>query len=222
MAKISDTGDAPAPGGRALARAASELRERDLAERDDTALVAYLSKWQRKLGRLQRRYPERWCVPGLSDEEVRDRLTLQLFEAVRAPDGAARRLQQPGKEWGLLVLRQALTELRRSFRLRVTVGEVEQVPNYRHVLDQEEQWFEDEAERVRVLARRRAESQLSQPQRRWLAALELSARAGGFFETSDEPNLSAASRLLGKNRSSAQRAYHELQARFGRELERLK
>jgi hypothetical protein len=39
--------------------------------------------------------------------------------------------------------------------------------------------------------------------------------------SSDAPNLSAASRLLGKNRSSAQRAFRELQARFDRERRRL-
>jgi hypothetical protein len=50
--------------------------------------------------------------------------------------------------------------------------------------------------------------------------LKLSARSGGFFESSAEPNLSAASRVLGKNRSSAQRAYRELQTRFTAELSR--
>jgi hypothetical protein len=74
----------------------------------------------------------------------------------------------------------------------------------------------------RALAQQRAEQALSRPQRQWLSALKLSARAGGFFESSAEPNLSAASRVLGRNRSSAQRAYGELQTRFGRELQRLK
>jgi hypothetical protein len=221
MAMTSNSRKTPAAGARAVARSAHDERERDLAEKDDAALVRYLSQWQRKLARLQRRYPERWCMPGLSDEEVRDMLTLRLLEAVRAPDDFTRQLQQPGKEWGLLVLRQGLGELRRSFKLRVTPGEVEEVPAYRYAPNQEEQWLEDEAERGRALAQARAEGGLSAPQRRWLAALKLSARAGAFFAASDEPNLSAASRLLGKSRSSAQRAYQELKTRFGRELERL-
>ena len=62
----------------------------------------------------------------------------------------------------------------------------------------------------------------SPAKRRWFDALKLSASAGSFFAASAEPNLSAAARLLGKNRSSAQRSYRELQLRFGRELERLR
>ena len=42
-----------------------------------------------------------------------------------------------------------------------------------------------------------------------------------FFRASAEPNLSAASRLLGKNRSSALRAYRELQGRFSKEMKRI-
>jgi len=221
MAMTSNFRQTTAPGARALARATNDERERDLAETDDAALVRYLNQWQRKLSRLQRRYPERWCVPGLSDEEVRDLLTLRLFEVVRAADTSTRQLQQPGKEWGLLVLRQGLGELHRNFKLRVTPGEINEAPAYRHAPNQEEQWLEEEAEQGRMRAQARAEGGLSVPQRRWLAALKLSARAGAFFAASDEPNLSAASRLLGKSRSSAQRAYQELKTRFGREFERI-
>lgn len=80
----------------------------------------------------------------------------------------------------------------------------------------------EESERLFSVAGQRAEQSLSRPQRRWLAALKLSARSGGFFQASAKPNLSAASRVLGKNRASAQRAYRELQARFSRELSRQK
>jgi len=212
----------PAAAERAFVREMDELRERSLAQEDDAALVRYLSKWQGKLARLQRRYPERWGVPGLSDEEVRDLLTLRLFEALRGPDRSAWQLQQTGREWGLLVLRFALGELRRSFKLRVAPGETEPSPGYRHALNPEEQWLDEEEERGRAQAQARAESGLSKPQRAWLAAFKVSALSGGFFAASDEPNLSAASRLLGKDRSSAQRAYQELKSRFGRELERLK
>lgn len=76
-------------------------------------------------------------------------------------------------------------------------------------------------QRARALARERAERSLSRPQRAWLAALERSANAGAFFESSGLPNLSAASRVLGKDRSSAQRAYRELRGRFIEELNRL-
>jgi hypothetical protein len=90
-----------------------------------------------------------------------------------------------------------------------------------HARSHEERWLDLEADHGRALARERAELGLSRPQRRWLAALKSSANAGAFFESSERPNLSAASRLLGKNRSSAQRAYRELQGCFIRELSRL-
>ena len=211
------------PSARALEDEQAELRERSLAAHDDAALVAYQAKWQRRLRRLQQTFPERWRVAGLSDEEVRDWLTLRLIEAVRQPTAAQLELSRPGKEWGLLLARLELRALRKGFRIRVVSAELgEGVSPASHAQNQEERWLDDEAEQARALAQARAEQQLSLPQRRWLAALKLSARAGGFFESSSEPNLSAAARMLGKNRSSAQRSYRELQARFGRELSRLK
>lgn len=206
------------PSVRALAAELDERRERDAARTQDRALVAYEAKWQRKLARLQRRFPERWRVVGLSDEEVRDLLTLRLIEAVRDPDGVELALACPGKEWGLLVAQRALRSLRRGFRLNVSPADFSEAQWDSRGPNQEEQWLEGEAERNRRAAEQRAERGLSRPQRSWLAALKLSARAGGFFAASAEPNLSAASRILGKNRSSAQRAFRELQARFSAEL----
>ena len=55
----------------------------------------------------------------------------------------------------------------------------------------------------------------------WMTTDMKTGNAGAFFESSERPNLSAASRVLGKDRSSAQRAYRELQARFIEELNRL-
>jgi hypothetical protein len=206
------------PSARAVAAELSDRRERDSARTDDRALVAYEAKWQRRLARLQRSFPERWRVMGLSDEEVRDWLTLRLIEAVREPNGLELALTRPGKEWGLLIAQQALRTLRRGFRLKVTPADFSEAPWGNHGPNQEDQWLEGEAERNRHSAQERAERGLSRPQRSWLAALKLSARAGGFFEASAELNLSAASRILGKNRSSAQRAFRELQARFSAEL----
>jgi len=212
------------PTPRALEDERLDLLDRDAAATNDDALVAYEAKWQRKLRRLQRTFPERWRVAGLSDDEVRDRLTLRLIEAVRCPVPAELALQRPGREWGLLVVRLELRALRKSFRLDALSVDfrARDVRQRAHAPNQEEQWLDDEEQRCRAVAQGRAEQQLSRPQRRWLSALKLSARAGGFFGGSASPNLSAAARLLGKNRSSAQRSYRELQLRFGRELERLR
>lgn len=208
------------PSVHAMALELSDRCERDAARNDDRALVAYEVKWQRKLARLQRSFPARWRVVGLSDEEVRDQLTLGLIEALRDPHGEQLGLERPGKEWGLLIAQRRLRELRRAFRLRVEPAELSEIQLGTRGPDQEEQWLETEANLQRRSAQIQAEQSLSHPQRRWWAALKLSARAGGFFESSSEPNLSAASRVLGKNRSSAQRAYRELQTRFGAQLKR--
>ena len=186
--------------------------EREAAARDDRALVAYLEKWTRTVQRLQRAHPERWQVPGLSDEEVRDALTLRLFEAVRAGEA------QPSS-WAILT--EQLGQLRKSFRLGAVATDFRTARLLEHTASIEERYLESEATLSMKLARARAEQGLTRPQRRGLAAFELSARCGAFFESSAEPNLSAASRMLGKHRSSAQRAYRELQERFGEERERL-
>lgn len=211
-----------APSLAALLAEQRDRAERDAAQSDDRALVCYEAKWQRKLRRLQQRFPERWRVPGLSDEELRDILTLRLIEAVRAASAEEFALARPGREWGLLLVQRELRKLRRTFKLTAIPVDFGQAPVVQPELNQEERLLADESERRLCLAQERAELGLSRPQRQWLAALKLSARAGGFFEASAEPNLSAASRVLGKNRSSAQRAYRELQARFSRELSRTK
>jgi hypothetical protein len=210
------------PSPRAVQAEHSDRAQRDAARSDDRVLVSYEAKWQRKLCRLQQTYPERWRVAGLSDEEVRDILTLRLIEAVRQASAEDLALARPGREWGLLIVQRELRALRRVFKLPAIPVDFSETPAVMHELDQEERLLASESERLLSLAEQRAEQSLSRPQRQWLAALKLSARGGGFFEASAEPNLSAASRVLGKNRSSAQRAYRELQARFSRELSRAK
>lgn len=204
-----------APSARALAASLADRQERDAALVDDRALVAYEAKWKKALARLQRSHPSRWHVPGLSDDEVRDLLTLRLVEALRRADVAElNHEQRPERPWGLSLMLRELRALRRAFKLEVTTTDLRQVPLASRAATQEEQLLSSEEERERALAQADAEGELSRPQRRWLAAFKLSARSGGFFESSAEPNLSAASRVLGKDRSSAQRAYRELQTRF--------
>jgi hypothetical protein len=229
----------------------ADERDRDLAATNDAALVAYQSKWERKLARLQRAHPRRWHVPGLSDEEVRDALTLRLIEAIRElaiaplpcdrgdgePSQGDRGLRNhPQKEWGLRVVEAELAALRRSFRLGAIPvdfsrpslpgrgpSEHGQGPSqYCRSPSHEDRFLELELEHCRAQAEQRAHARLSGPQRRWLDALKSAAHDGEFFEASDRLNLSAASRRLGMNRSSASRAYEGLQTCFTRELERMR
>jgi len=206
-------------GVSALCRELDDERERDAARSSDRALVAYEQKWTRRLIRLARAHPSRWHVPGLSDEEVRAELTLRLIEALRSPPPTWGFRERAGVEWGQLVLAQQRRSLRRSFRLNVVLLEPPQ--HLAPAASGEERLIEEQSARAFGLARERAEGALSRSQRRWFAAMRLTANAGGFFDASGRLNLAAVSRQLERNRSSAQRAFGELQAHFKRELRKL-
>jgi hypothetical protein len=208
-------------GAAALRAELAEQRQRDAAVSDDSALVSYHAKWRGRLLTMQRSHPERWRVRGLSAEEVQDLLTLRLLEAVRGDVEEFSRLARAGREWGLLCVQAELLRLRRHFRVHAVPADPCEFRVRDSAQTQEEQWLEREQDWARELARTRAVHGLSRPQRAWLKALDASADAGAFFHASREPNLSAASRLLGKNRSSALRAYRELQGRFIREMKRI-
>jgi hypothetical protein len=197
-------------------------RERDAATTDDAALVRYQAKWDKALARLQRAHPARWSVRGWSTEEVRDALTLRLLEVVRGDRAAHVLYEREGKDWALVVMCARLAELRKAHRLDERPMDFDDAPFVPREPNQEQQWLDAEADACRALARGRAERALTRPQRRWFAAMRMAANAGAFFRASDELNLSAASRVLGKNRSSAQRAWSELQLAFARELERVR
>jgi hypothetical protein len=206
-------------GLRRLTAEADDERERDAAVEGDAALIAYDRKWARRLAKLQRAHPSRWRLPGLSDEELRDALTLRLIDAVRTRSEELSKHHRPGKEWGLLFLARQRRIMRSSFRLQVVLTDPS--PVFDRTLDEEERLIADQTLSAMALARQRAEARLTRPQRRWLAAMKMMANAGAFFESSGRLNLSAVSRMLDKNRSSAQRAFEELQHRFVRELQRL-
>lgn len=206
-------------GAERLAAEAADERQRDAAVTDDAALVLYERKWTQRLTRLQRAHPRRWRVEGWSELELRDELTLRLIDALRARTDELSRHRAAGKEWGLLFLAHERRSLERDFRLKVVLTEppavLERGPTG------EERLLEDEHENLLALARERAESTLSRPQRSWYAAMRLTASAGAFFEASGNLNLSEVSRTCGKNRSSATRAFAELKTVFTRELTKL-
>ncbi len=206
-------------GARRLAAELADERDRCAAVTSDAGLVAYEKKWGRRIARLQRAYPSRWRLPGLSDEELRDELTLRLIDAVRSrPDELAPHLRA-GKEWGALFLIAARNEFRRRFRLRVELADLSPVLDRGE--SEEERLIEEQNTRVNELARSRAEGGLSSVQRRWWSAMRLSARTGSFFESSGNLNLSAVARWLDKDRSSAKRAFEQIQIRFLREREKI-
>lgn len=194
--------------------------ERALAKGDDAALVRYVRRWTRAITCWQRVHPARWAVPGLSPEEVRDALSLRLWEALAAGPVGELAYCRVGRAWGLVVVASELRSLRRRFRLAATSVDFWATPVPERAPNQEECWLELEAERCRVLARRRALNRLTPALETWLDTFEAAARGGEFFCSSQALNLSAASRALGKNRSSALRAYRQLEHEFQRELER--
>lgn len=196
----------------------------------EAVLVQYLEMWERKLKTLQRRHPERWSVRGWSDEEVRDALTLHLFETVHRGDlvGGSDEAQRDRAEarggaddCALGLLARRVRELQCGSRLDVTVMDLSDAPLLQREPSHEERYLQEEDEKRRAIAAARARESLNRPQRLWLAAMQWTANRGDFFESSERLNLSAASRVIGKNRSSATRAYKELQSRFQDELDRL-
>lgn len=208
-----------AHGEEKLAAEALDERERDAAVTSDIALIAYEKKWSKRLAKLQRAHPSRWRALGISDEELRDELTLRLIDAVRTKPEERSKHHRAGKEWGLLFMAQELRALRSGFRLKVVLTEPE--PTLDRGMTEEERLIAEEAASLLGQARERAESGLSRPQRRWYAAMRMSANAGAFFESSGKLNLSAVARMLDKDRSSAQRAFGELSNCFVRELKKL-
>jgi hypothetical protein len=131
------------------------------------------------------------------------------------------RFERAGRPWGLLFLAEQRRLLRKDYRLRVVVADLEPLLDRGTEVTDEARCIEEESRRLLGIARQRAEAGLSAPQRRWLSAMKMSANSGAFFATSGRPNLSAASRLLDRDRSSAQRAFAEIQERFARERRRL-
>jgi hypothetical protein len=195
------------------------LRERALE--NDGYLLEYVQKWAAAVERLQRSRPAQWRVAGLSDEEVRDSITLRLLEILRLQPPGFRELGRPGMAWGLAVAKSELSALRARFRVRIEPTDFAHVALPSRAATQEEQWLEEESASCRTVAADRARRGLSRLQRRWLAALELSAQRGESFEHGARVNVSAASRALGRHRSSGQRIYQQLCVRYRRELVRV-
>jgi len=206
-------------GARQLATEADDERQRDAALDGDRALVAYERKWAGSISVLQRRHPSRWRLPGLSDEELRDELTLRLVAALRGDPCELRRHCRAGKAWGLVFLAHERSRLRRDFRLNIVLADPPLA--FERQASGEEALIEHEHATVRERARARAESTLSRPQRDWYAAMRTAANAEHFFEASGKLNLSEAARARGKNRSTATRAFAELTHVFSRELAKL-
>ncbi len=207
-------------GLRRLAAELEDERERDAAVAGDRALVSYERKWARRLAKLQRLHAARWCLAGLSDSELRDELTLRLIGSLRSPSADRTRYERAGKEWGLVLFTDERRALRRNFRLNVVLAEPPVACDRAPTI--EERLLEHEHGALLTRAEAQAESTLSRPQQRWYAAMRGAANAGAFFEASGKLNLAAVSRACGRTRSSATRAFHELETAFTRELEKLR
>jgi len=174
---------------------------------DMNEIVELHAAWDAKIRRLQRAHPARWHVRGWSDDEVRDALTLRVLEVARETLDEA-------------VISRAVTarlnELRRTFRVRSHATDPHATPSYSSSPSEEERAIEREADAARHAAAARAEARLAAPQRKWLGAMRVAAERGEFFASSDDLNLSAAARVLGRDRSAAKRAWDVLRARFAR------
>ena len=167
-----------------------------------------------------RKRPRYFHVRGLPDDEVLDALVLGLVEHVR---GAGRTSPEPDRDDSeaaprrpleLVLAEATVRDLRRRFRLAATPVDFREVVVQSRAETPEEAVLGREHVRAREHAARRAEAGLDPERRAWLEAFRRSANDGNFFAESGKPNLAAASRVLGKHRSSALRAYVELGDRF--------
>lgn len=208
-------------GAKKLAAELAEERQVTRALEDDAALVAYEAKWVRRLKRLFAAHPSRWCLPGLSEEELIGELTLRLIDAIRSRSPELEEHHRAGREWGLTFLARARQAIRKGFRLDVVVADLAPILD-RSRPDEEEAYAAREEEALDAMAKERAEGSLRRPQRRWLAAMKMTANAGAFFESSGKLNLAAAARMIDKDRSSAVRAFGELREHFNRERVKLR
>ena len=71
----------------ALALELADERTRDSLG-NEKVLLKYLSRWRRRLERLQLARPGPWKVAGLDPEELRDELEVRLLEALRERQGS--------------------------------------------------------------------------------------------------------------------------------------
>jgi hypothetical protein len=207
-------------GAKRLAAEFADERARDLAIEDDAALVAYEAKWTRRLTRLFAVHPARWRLPGLSDEELIGELTLRLIEAVRSRSPELAQHHRAGREWSLTFLASARQAIKKGFKLNVVPADLSPLLD-RSRPNEEEAYLAKEDAELFAMAKERAEESLSRPQRRWLAAMKMTANAGAFFESSGKLNLAEAARMIDKDRSSAVRAFGELHEHFKRERTKL-
>lgn len=204
-------------------RSAEDLDDetlREAARSSDPALCAYEARWRTRLRVSMRRRPRYFRVPGLPDDEVLDALVLGLVEHVRgAPGPTAERDDSeaaPRRPLELVLAEATVRELRRRFRLAATPVDFREVVVQSRAETPEQAVLDREHHTTRERAARRAEAGLDPERRAWLEAFRRSANDGNFFAESGRPNLAAASRVLGKHRSSALRAYVELGQHFRR------
>lgn len=193
---------------------------REEARSSDPALCAYEARWRARLRASMRKRPRYFQVPGLPDDEVLDALVLGLVEHVRGTRGPSAEHDDsepaPRRPLELVLAEATVRELRRRFRLAATPIDFREVVVQSRAETPEEAMLDHEHVRRRERAARHAEAGLDPERRAWLEAFRRSANDGNFFAESGKPNLAAASRVLGKHRSTALRAYVELGHHFRR------
>ncbi len=191
---------------------------REEARSSDPALCAYEARWRARLRASMRKRPRYFHVAGLPGDEVLDALVLGLVEHVRGAGCSSPNRGDaegaPNRPLELVLAETTVRELRRRFRLAATPVDFREVVVQSRAETPEQAVLDREHDTTRERAARRAEAGLDPERRAWLEAFRRSANDGNFFAESGKPNLAAASRVLGKHRSSALRAYVELGRHF--------
>lgn len=191
-----------------LLREFEDQKQRDLAGRGSSGLLAYLNLWRDRLGKLQLAYPAHWYVAGLREEELIDKLELELLDAVRRPELFSYH-ERSGEEATFRLLASRKDRLRRHRRIYEVVpglqhedlAESPPSPEH-HLLEQEKD------QQVEQLVGGQGMT-MSRPQRAWLQAFRDDVAEHGLTK-SGQLNEARVAKKLGKARSSATRGLQQI------------
>lgn len=188
------------------------------ARRDDDAMVRYLAQWRKRIESFQRHRVAQWRVPGMPPDEVRDRLELDLFAAVKNRETEDAEFHRTGAESTFIYLAKRRDRLKRG-RFFVDIlsynfgAEDDVTALARHVPSPEMLAILRDAELVAAeIFANASELGLSRTQQRWLKAFMLEARCAASQNM--KFNAARAAANLDRDRASASRMLKALEERI--------
>lgn len=176
---------------------------RDTAQRDQQALVRYWQFWEERIQQFQTAYPKTWRVPAMTQEEVRDKLLVQLLDKLKRPGlGPYEKTGNEATYAALVCMKDRLRTGRMVYEVPqdIEIGPFVSIPKN----PEEEVAAVEQEKRISALFQK-VKSLLSLPQRKWLAAALLEAKRDEAI------NFSRIAQQLDRHRSSGGRMRANIQ-----------